>query len=448
MKRDPGFPAREVPGRGQAALFALLVLTVLLGIFAFGLDIGAQLLAKQQAIGAAENAAHRGAAEMFDPDYEPTGGIADDRWFTTFNEADFRGATRDLAGRNEAGWNPDGSVYHPDVHLNNDNLANGDIRMGRWERSGRSFVFNPSPADVTDDADIPRAAETTVRRTQDPEIPGVREGANPVPFIFGRINAPGSSGLDVHTRVRVNLVPAAVIGRGTLVPTYGGGTAVTGVMPMRLRQNRRVRRWIRTADPTDLRTFRIQRRRSRAGQIDFSDFTGGGDARVLRTLRWLGQRPTPFRGRSEPPPRVALDSTLALERLSRVNFFTAFRILRWRFLRRTWILPVTRRGRIVVGFLRVYCEDVIDTDLPNEMELELRLAVSACARNSGTITSRARMFDPPSLPSGRTLKIWSRDYWESARVGSDDFYLGGRLTYYGARPYGGVCATVTVDYPD
>ncbi len=484
-------PRRE---RGAALILSLVFMVMLLGVLSLTIDLGALLVNKEEAVKAAEMCALRAAAEMYRPDYVdlvlPPGdspaipGLDPDKWWSQFRETVTRDAARNLGLLHVAGWTAAHTPYVPDIHLNANNLAAGDIRLGNWNKAaGGPFSFAAAPADILVNASLPRALVVSVRRVIAPDVAGVSEGADPIPLQFA--DAMGFTlGMEATASVTVKLDPAAVLGTGAVVPMSDGDTAVTGAMPMALKHTAVVRRqrpgppadipastWITSSDPNIMVTVRITRDGTAAtGQgvawagaiylVSYASPMGGTPLeRIQRRLRFVGQKfvPPPA-GAQEPPPAVWLGMLLsgpgqgdgpALNNGGMNGIWNAF----FRpagdddFVNRTFLLPVVMNGgannRQTLGFLRVYCEGARRRGgggggggADRWFELDLRLAASAGARNSGTLNSLARLAPPVAAPAAVLAQhfalFWITDAVDGLRAGP--------------RTFGVACASKTTRY--
>jgi hypothetical protein len=272
------------------------------------------------------------------------------------------------------------------------------------------------------------------------------------------------------------LDPAAVIGAGAIVRMSDGNTAITGAMPLSLRHVGIVRRirpgpaanistttWLTSNNPAMMVRVRITRSGTAAtgggvayaGTIYWVSYPSAGSSflRVRRRLAFLGQRPAPVPGEPmEAPPSVALNRLNNGPgqgdggALSNANMLTLWNFFNPaganRYVNRTWVVPIVVNGgvnnRRVIGFARVYCEAArtFITGGNRVIEVDLRLAPSCSARNSGTLNSLARMTPAVVAPAAiRTAHLnvcWITDPVDGIRVGP--------------RPFGFACANATVDY--
>jgi len=476
---------------GNVLIFVLLTLMALLATLALAIDIGVQLATKQQAVSAAEMAAARAASELYVPDYTgltlPAGdgaavpGLDDDRWASQFTEGAARTAAQDLGSGHIVGWTSAGAPYSPDIQANDGNLDSGDIRLGTWVKAaGGAFSFAPSPGTISTNADLARAIEVVVRRESAARVAGVSEGDNPIPVSFAQVL--GVTETQVRAPILVKLDPAAVIGEGAVLPMSDGNTAVTGVVPMALRHVGTVQRvrpgpltditttsWITAADPAMMVRVRITKDGSTAsgggvayaGTIYFVSFPSGlggnRKVRLERRLAFITQKPAAVAGYTlEAPPAVWIGLALEgpgegdggpLNNNDMDQYWDDFfdPAGNNRFVNRTWVLPVVANGgannREAMGFLRVYCEAARELSIgpgagDTIIEVDLRLAPSASARNSGTLNSLARLATPVTAPAALLTSHFDL-FWET------DLIDGVRA---GPRPFGVSCVSVTAAY--
>lgn len=477
---------------GNILIMVLLVVTVLLALVALTVDVGFGLVAKQEAIKAAELSADRSVDEMYVPDYQPIvlppgdspaiPGLDPTRWASQFRETIARDAARNLGALHQVGLDTSGGApYNPDIQSNGNNLASGDIRIGNWNKTAagpfvdvdphRAFTFAPAPADVLANADLSRAMEVSVRRVSAPRVGGVSEGDNPIPTYFT------ADPIEIYAPLIAKLDPAAAIGPGAVVPVSDGTTAVTGAMPLSLRHVGTVRRirpgpaanitttaWLTSNNPAMMVRVRVTRSGAAAtgggvpyaGTIYWVSYPGVGNSfnRVRRVLSFLGQRPAPIGG--EPmtaPPIVPLDRLNngpgqgdggALSNAQMLTLWNAFfnPALNNRFVNRTWILPVVINGgannRRVIGFVRVYCEAARTQVVGGNriIELDLRLAPSCSGRNVGAYGALSRITLPRPVPAAvqtaHYTLMWDTDPVDGIRAGP--------------RAFGTVCVSRTADY--
>ncbi|HXX94172.1 MAG TPA: hypothetical protein VEN81_11100 [Planctomycetota bacterium] len=476
---------------GGVLIFVLIAMIAIVATVALAVDIGLQITVKEQSIAAAEMSAARGVSELYVPDYvaltlpandgATIPGLDDDKWASQFQGNAARSAAHDLGAEHMVGWTASGTPYAPDIQLNGGNLDAGDIRLGNWIKSaGGPFGFVPSPATVSANADLARAIEVVVRRESAAKVPGVSEGDDPIPVTFGRIF--GVTGTQVRSTIVVKVDPAAVVGEGAVVPTSDGSTAVTGAMPLALRHVGTVQQvrpgpaanvsttaWITAADPATMVRIRITKDGSAsngggvayAGTLYFVSFPsllgGNRKVRLERRLAFMAQKPSPVAGETmEAPPSVWIGSTLngpgegdggPLNNNDLSGYWSAFfdPAGNNRFVNRTWVLPVVANGgandRQAIGFLRVYCEAARLLQIGNGqgdsiIEVDLRLAPSASARNSGTLNSLNRLSTPVAAPAALLSSHFGL-FWETDAIDG---------VHAGPRSFGVSCASATATY--
>jgi hypothetical protein len=476
---------------GNILIIVLLVITVLLALVALTVDVGFGLVTKVEAVKAAELSVDRSVDEMYVPDYQavviPPGdspaipGLDPGLWASQFREATSRDAARNLGALHQVGLDTAGGTpYNPDIQLNNNNLASGDIRIGNWNKTAvgpfvnmdphNAFTFQPAPADILVNADLSRAMEVSVRRVTAPRVVGVNEGDDPIPTYFT------ANPIEIHTPLISKLDPAAVIGPGAIVPVSDGTTAVTGAMPLSLRHVGTVQRvrpgpvanittttWLTSNNPAMMVRVRVTRSGAAAtgggvpyaGTIYWVSYPGVGNNfnRVRRVLSFLGQRPAPIPGEPQTaPPIVPLNRLnngpgqgdgAALTNAQMLTLWNVFfnPALNNRYVNRTWILPVVINGgannRRVIGFVRVYCEAARTLVVGGNrvIELDLRMAPSCSGRNVGTFSALSRTTPPTVVPAAVQTAhfnlMWVTDV-DGIRAGP--------------RAFGVVCASNPADY--
>jgi hypothetical protein len=469
---------------GAVLIYVLAVITVMLGALAFVVDLGFVLITRDDGIKAAELCATRAVSEMYVPDYvdvqlppdDDAGipGLDPDQWWSQFKETVARDAAHDLGTQHAVGFVDPGVPYNPNIHVNADNFATGDILIGTWDKTpGGGFSFSIGGADVLTNNDLGRAMRVAVRRVATPENPDVSEGDNPTPVMFAKflgVTQPSSNAMIVT----VKLDPAAVIGAGAVVPMSDGNSSVTGSMPLALRRAGTVQRvrpvpvtnitvtdWIRASDPSWMVQVRVTRDGTAAsgGGVPFagtaywvsypSGLGGTSLERIERRLGFLGQLPSSTIPNPEAPPQVYLSRVLngpgqgdggSLSSPADINdlWDTFFSGANNRFINRTWIVPVVNESQETIGFTRVYCEDARlgGPDSDKYIELDLRLAPSCSSRNSGTMTSLSRL-NPPISPPAAVVSAHYDLFWLTD--GADNIRIG-------PLPFGVGCVPVTAEY--
>lgn len=455
--------------RGAILLFALFFLLIALLMAGILADFGGALMTKQQAITASENAAMDAITEFYPPPYQPIGSISNpNQWPGHLRQTPTRTRARLRAAEHEAGYTAElrdrsgalvpptstqlivhfGSTarYVPNVQVNSANNPTGDVLLGHWEKTpGGPYRFLPvqGTGQPGGFANLPRAIEVMIRRTDEPRIDGLREGGNPIPFLFRRAAWTGQLGVDpgvyrnrgerLETVTTVSLVPAARIGPATNLP-YEGGTARIGVMPLVLVLRNPVRNWITQNDPNQSRQFQIDNTddippAAEAYYTHFGVSPPASEHQVIQQMLNFYRGANP----SIPPPEVALNQLIprpvfpfAQRRQLSIELRNYFRL-------RTWLVPVVSdadsfaTNSRVVGFLHAYCEDVIlGAQVQVRDRIVLRLAPSAASRNG--IALRGPL--PSSIANEFFGTFWTTQ--DGQRVGP--------------RPFGIACAGATVRY--
>jgi hypothetical protein len=454
--------------KGAILIFALLFILITLLLAGLLVDLGGTLMTKQQAIAASENAGMDALTEFYPPVYQPIGIINNpNQWPGQLRQAPTRTRATLRAADHEAGYTIElldrsggvvgptsteltvyfgaTSPYVPDVQTNSNNDPAGDILLGRWEKTpGGPYKFLPvqGPGQPGGFANLPRSIEVMIRRTDEPRVDGVREGDNPIPFLFRRAAWTGETGVDpgvyrnrgerLEAVNTVSLVPAATVGQGAVLP-YQGGTARVGTMPLVLVLRPAVKAWILANDPAQPLTFDIDNNGPMdAGAEAYWTHYGvsppAAETVIARMLNFLrGAAP------AIPPPQLSLDTLVPRPAIPPGRIRQLTTALSNGFRQQTWMIPVVTNANAnatncrIVGFLHVYCENVIDQAPANANDgVVLRLAPSASGRSGIPLRG--------ALPAAIETEFFDT-FWQTVD--------GQRV---GPRPFGIACAGATVRY--
>lgn len=459
---------RNYERRGAILIFALFFLLIALLWAALLADFGGALMTKQQAITAAENAALDAVTEFYPPPYQPIGTITNpNQWPGLLRQNPTRTRARLRAAEHEAGYTIDlldragatvaptstnliahfgaKAPYVPNVQLNLANRPDGDVLLGLWGKvPGGPYRFVPAQGSGQPSgfANLPLAIQVMVRRTDEPRIDGVREGGNPIPFLFRRGAWTGQTGVHpgvyrnrgerLETVNTIALVPAATIGQAAVLP-FQGGTGRIGIMPLVLVMRPPMRNRITGNNPNQ--TFQVQVDNTddipAAAEAYYTHYgiTPPSEHQVIQRMLNFYRGVNP----SIPPPQVTLNQLIprpvfpfAQRRQLSIELLNYFRF-------QTWLVPVVTESDAfatnsrVVGFLHVYCEDVIlGAQVQIRDRIVLRLAPSASSRNGIPLRG--------SVPA-----VIANEFFGTFWTTQD----GQRV---GPRPYGIACAGTTVHY--